>query len=333
MNTFGEKYKVTIFGESHGQAIGVVIDGVPSGIALGQGDFITSLQRRRNGELDGRKGLTKRTETDQLHFIAGLYNGYTTGAPLTILVYNEDIKSADYTETKLHPRPSHADWVVTKKHSGYNDHRGGGTSSGRLTVGLVIAGVVAQKILPKEISIKANTTEIGGEKNKEKWGKLLDNIKQQGDSIGGIVECWVEGVKVGVGEPFFDSVESTLAHLLFSIPAIKAVEFGSGFGAAGMKGTQHNDTIINPNGKTLTNHSGGIVGGVANGNPINFRVAVKPTPSISATQNTMKFTDTEYTKGNIEELKISGRHDSCIALRVPVVVESIAAIALKNIIG
>jgi len=268
LNTFGRIFRIHIFGESHGDSVGVIIDGCPPGIKIKVEDFDFDLSRRKSGA----KGTTPRKENDIPKIISGLYNNFTTGSPVTILFKNADTHSSDYN-FRTHPRPGHADFVADKKYNLFNDDRGGGHFSGRITVGLVAAGVIAKKII-KETSIKAKLTEAGGSKN---ISKTVDEAVKSGDSIGGIIECTVKNIPTGLGEPFFDSVESLISHAVFSIPGIKGIEFGSGFDAAKMTGTEHNDLIINNKGKTKTNNAGGINGGITNGNDIFFRVAVKPT--------------------------------------------------------
>lgn len=322
MNSWGDRFRLTLWGESHGAEVGVSIDGVPSGIALCEHDFSADLDLRRSGTL----GTTPRKESDIPHIVSGLYNGYTTGAPLTISFKNENTRSGDYRNLISHPRPSHADWVAGKKFDGYNDPRGGGHFSGRITLGMVATGVVAKKILGSDVNFHTQITEIGGSANKELWGDIISQAQAEQDSVGGIIECRINGIKAGLGEPFFDSVESLAAHLLFSIPAVKGVEFGTGFQSSRMKGSQHNDAISNIEGKTLTNHSGGVVGGLSNGNEIVVRVAIKPTASIAKEQHTFNF---EHNK--VEGLVIKGRHDVCIALRAAVVVEAAMAIALADL--
>ncbi len=321
MNSFGRKYRVSIFGESHGGAIGVVLDGVPAGIPLCEDDFMADLARRKSGQ----RGTTPRKESDQPVILSGLFNEKTTGAPLTVVFANENTLSGDYRNLVTHPRPSHADWVALQKYHGYADYRGGGHFSGRLTLGLVVAGVVAKKIL-KEISISSRILEIGGCTDSERWPDIVETAMKETDSVGGIIECRVENVPVGLGEPFFDSAESIISHLLFSVPAIKGVEFGDGFASARLRGSQNNDPIIAPSGQTSTNHAGGICGGITNGNPLVVRVAVKPTASIASPQQTLN-----TATGKVEELRIKGRHDACIALRAPVVIESAVAIGLADL--
>ncbi|MCQ2959859.1 MAG: chorismate synthase [Bacteroidales bacterium] len=318
MNSFGTNFRVEIFGESHGVKVGVVIDGCPSGIALCEEDFLTDLQRRRSGKL----GTTPRIEADMPHIVSGVFEGRTCGTPITILFDNTNTKSGDYANLQDHPRPGHADYTGMVKYGGYNDPRGGGHFSGRITLGLVAAGVIAKKIIDP-IEISATLTEVGGRTDID---ECIKETMQKKDSVGGMVSCTCKNVPVGLGEPFFDSVESEIAHIIFSIPAIKSIEFGSGIAAAKMLGSEHNDRIIDASGKTETNYAGGINGGITNGNDIEFRIAVKPTASISQAQNTYNFAS-----GQVEPLEIVGRHDACIAVRVPVVVECATAIVLADL--
>lgn len=320
MNVFGTKFRVTIFGESHGISIGVVMDGVPAGMPLSEGDFAEDLGRRRSGA----KGTTPRREGDMPHIVSGVFNGHTTGAPLTVLFHNENTQSKDYANLVSHPRPSHADWVANRKFNGFQDYRGGGHFSGRITLGLVAAGVVAKKMIGG-VKISSRIKELGAESDPKRFDAALNEAIARHDSIGGIVECTAENVPAGLGEPFFDSVESVMSHLLFSIPAIKGVEFGNGFEAARLSGSQNNDPIVDPQGHTGTNNAGGINGGITNGNPIVVRIAVKPTPSIGLPQQTWN-----NETGTADTLIIHGRHDCCIALRVPVIAEAAIAIALAQ---
>ncbi len=319
MNSFGRLFKISIFGESHGPYVGITIDGCPAGLSLTEEDFRIDIERRKGGT---QKGTTPRKEDDLPIFISGYFGGKTTGAPLTILFQNNNTRSADYEKGRAIPRPGHADFVAQKKWGGFEDFRGGGHFSGRLTVCLVAAGVVAKKLLPG-VTIVAGILEIGGEQNLEKGLQKAIDAK---DSVGGIISCTVTGLPIGLGEPFFDSVESLLAHAVFSIPAVKGIEFGAGFNAAKMFGTEHNDAIINETGGTKTNHSGGIVGGITNGNKIFFKIAVKPTSSTPKEQQSWNW-ETE----TIEFFSIKGRHDLCIALRVPPVLEAITAMVLIDL--
>ncbi len=318
MNSFGRIFRVHIFGESHGEKIGITIDGCPAGMALSAGDFEYDLARRRSGA----KGTTPRKETDVPAVVSGLYKGYTTGAPVTVLFENTDVQSSTYEAFTTMPRPGHADFTAARKWNGYNDPRGGGHLSGRLAVALVAAGVMAKKIIAP-MELQAKVIEIGGEKE---WNTLLEKTIVEKDSLGGIIECRAQNMPVGLGEPFFDSVESLIGHAVFSIPAVKGIEFGEGFEAARMKGSQHNDVFISTEGKTATNHAGGINGGITNGNELVFRVAVKPTSSIGKSQQTMNMQT-----GELTALQIEGRHDACIALRMPVIVEAAAAMALADV--
>ena len=319
MNAFGRKFRVTIFGESHGPSVGISIDGCPAGIPLSEEDFHSDLERRKGGL---QKGTTPRKEDDRPVFLSGVFRGRTTGAPLTILFENNNTRSEDYEKQRSHPRPGHADFVAGRKFGGFEDFRGGGHFSGRLTVCLVAAGVVAKKIL-KDLSIKATILEIAGEKDVNAG---LQKAIEAKDSVGGIVECRVTNLPVGLGEPFFDSAESVISHAVFSIPAIKGIEFGAGFSAARMYGSAHNDAQLDAAGRTATNHAGGIVGGLTNGNELVFRVVVKPTSSTPKEQESWN-NDTQQ----VEKFSIKGRHDLCIALRVPPVLEAATAIALADL--
>jgi chorismate synthase len=309
MNNFGRLFRIHIFGESHGSMLGISLDGVPAGISLQQNDFTQDLNRRK----PLLEGTTARIEDDIPEIISGIYKQKTTGAPLTILFANKNMHSDDYKNTHQF-RPGHADFTAHTKFNGFNDPRGGGHFSGRLTLALVAAGVVAKKIITP-IETKATLLQAGGKTDIEK--AIQQAIKQK-DSIGGIIECIVSNMPVGLGEPFFDSLESMISHAIFSIPAIKGIEFGSGFEMAKMFGSEANDVFVNEKGETKTNHNGGILGGISNGNSILFRVAVKPTPSILTPQTTYN-RDSKKT----EPLEITGRHDTCIALRVPVVIEAV----------
>jgi chorismate synthase len=317
MNSFGRIFKISIFGESHGKAVGIVIDGCPPGIALAEKDFEGDLARRKSGA----KGTTSRREDDKPVFLSGVHDGSTTGSPIAVIFHNADVISSDYDTFKDVPRPGHANFVAKKKYDGFSDIRGGGHFSGRLTLGLVTAGVIAKKII-NPIDVKADLIEAGGEKNID---KAVQKAIENNDSIGGIIECRSLNMPVGLGEPFFDSVESLISHLVYSIPGVKAIEFGSGFKAAAMTGIQHNDPIISISGKTKTNHAGGINGGITNSNDLVFRIAVKPTASISKTQHTMNTKMAEMV-----DLEVKGRHDLCIALRIPVIVEAATAVVLAD---
>lgn len=320
MNSYGIRFRISIFGESHGELIGVIIDGVPAGLPLNQEDFMADLDRRRSGA----KGTTPRKESDLPHIVSGVFDGCTTGAPLTVVFENENTRSKDYSQFREIPRPGHADFTAQVKHNFFNDIRGGGHFSGRITLALVVAGVVAKKTVGN-ININASITSIGGVSDAAQWDGILDAAMAEGDSVGGVVECVCSNVPAGLGEPFFNSLESEIAHIAFAIPGVRGVEFGDGFAAATMKGSEHNDCFIDAEGHTATNGAGGINGGISNGNPIVFRVAVKPTSSISKIQRTANFIT-----GEIEDFSVKGRHDACIALRCPVIVEAVAAIALAQ---
>jgi chorismate synthase len=318
MNSFGVVFRVSLFGESHGNAIGVIIDGCPPGIPVIAEDFLPDLRRRQSGSI----GTTKRQEPDLPELISGVFNGNTTGAPVTLITRNSDKISSDYDEFKDIPRPGHADFVSQLKHSGFADMRGSGHFSGRITWGLVAAGVIAKKIAGSAL-INAKLTSAGGSHDIE---KAITEAMELHDSIGGIIECRVQNPPRAIGEPFFYSFESALSHIIFSIPAIKGIEFGAGFAAAEMKGSEHNDPFTDRNGKTSTNNAGGINGGITNGNEIVFRIVVKPTSSTGRDQTTFNFKDAKMTT-----LTVKGRHDTCIALRMPVIVEAATAIAMADL--
>ena len=318
MNSFGRMFRVHIFGESHGECVGLTIDGCPAGLSLSVDDFAADVERRKPGAL----GTTPRKEDDTPQIKTGLFNGKTTGAPITIIFENKNTRSSDYEMQRAVPRPGHADFVASKKFGGNEDYRGSGHFSGRLTVCLVAAGVIAKKTL-KDIHVNASITEIGGEADTEKG---LQKAFEAKDSVGGIVECRVSGLPAGLGEPFFDSAESLISHAVFAIPAVRGVEFGTVFAAAKMFGSDHNDSIEDKTGKTFTNHAGGIVGGLTNGNELVFRIAIKPTSSTPKEQQTLN-TET----GNVVAFSVKGRHDLCIALRVPVVLEAVTAMVLADL--
>lgn len=318
MNTFGRIYRVHIFGESHGINVGVVIDGCPAGISLTEDDLEADLARRRAGA----KGTTPRKESDIPRIVSGTFNGKTTGAPITVLFENNNTRSSDYAKLVAHPRPGHSDYTAQIKYGKNNDPRGGGHFSARITLGMVVAGAIAKRILG-DVNINAKVTEVGGSTDIE---STINAAIANGDSVGGMIECRCSNVPHSLGEPFFDSVESTISHLVFSIPAVRGIEFGDGMAAAKMFGSEHNDLFVDANGHTSTNHAAGINGGITNGNDIVFRVAIKPTASIAKAQQTFNFEHNQ-----VEELVIGGRHDVCVALRAPVIVEAAAAIALADL--
>lgn len=319
MNSFGNIFRISLFGESHGNALGVIIDGCPSGLSLSPEVFLPDLKRRQSGS----KGTTPRREPDLPEILSGVFNGFSTGAPITIITRNENKISEDYEEFKKIPRPGHADFVAGQKYKGYSDMRGSGHFSGRITWGLVVAGVIAKKILAHS-TVDARLIRAGGS---EDINKAVEEAMETGDTIGGIIECIIKNPPLGAGEPFFYSVESAISHIVFSIPAVKGIEFGAGFAAANMKGSEHNDVFIQTTGKTATNNAGGINGGITNGNDLIFRIAVKPTSSTGVGQETL-----DFNSGKMTVLKVKGRHDTCIALRIPVIVEAAAAIALADLV-
>lgn len=318
MNSFGLNLRIQIFGESHGSGVGIILDGVPPGLELSEHDFCEDVNRRRGGSY---LGTTARKEEDKVEFLSGYFAGRTTGAPLTLFFANRNHNSEDYIKFRNVPRPGHADWVANKKFSGFEDYRGGGHFSGRLTLVLVAAGVVAKKIIPN-ISIKASLLELLGETDIEKGIQKAVSLQ---DSAGGVVGCTAESVPVGLGEPFFASLESSLAALLFSIPAVKAVGFGSGFRAGRMLGSEHNDALMDADGRTSTNNAGGINGGISNGNSLYFEVTIKPASSTPKLQNSLHLNE-----GEVLPFQVNGRHDLCIPLRVPVIVEAVCALVLAD---
>ena len=319
MNSFGRIFRVHIFGESHGDCVGLTIDGCPAGLPLAVEDFLPDIERRKGGM---QKGTTPRKEDDLPIFKSGIFNGHTTGAPITIIFENKNTRSDDYAKQRSVPRPGHADFTAHTRYGGFEDYRGGGHFSGRLTVCLVAAGVIAKKLL-EGVTIESSILEIGGESDLEKG---LQKAIDEKDSVGGIVECIAKGLPVGLGEHFFDSVESLISHAVFAIPAVRAIEFGTGFAAARMFGVDHNDSIEDETGKTRTNHAGGVVGGITNGNDLVFRIAIKPTSSTPKEQQTWNWDTHE-----IETFSVKGRHDLCIALRVPVVLEAVTAMVLADL--
>jgi chorismate synthase len=319
MNSFGRLFRVQIFGESHGESVGVVIDGCPAGLSLAAEDFLPDLERRKGGI---QKGTTPRKEEDLPIFRSGLFHGFSTGSPITILFENKNIRSEDYEKQRAVPRPGHADFVAHEKFGGFEDYRGGGPFSARLTVGLVAAGVIAKKLMGN-VRVEASILEVGGEADLEKGLQKAIDAK---DSIGGIIECRVSGLPIGLGEPFWDSMESLLAHAAMAIPAVRGVEFGTGFAAARMFGSQHNDAIEDMGGRTRTNHAGGVVGGITNGNELVYRIAIKPTSSTPKEQRTLN-----WETGEQEAFSVKGRHDLCVALRAPVILEAMTAIVLADL--
>ena len=334
---FGKNIKVSIFGQSHSPAIGVVVDGLPAGFEIDMDKLQTFMDRRAPGK---SATSTKRKEKDKPEFLSGLFNGATCGAPLAAIIRNEDVKSKDYDKVAKAPRPGHADLTAHIKFGGAEDYRGGGHFSGRLTAPLCVAGGIALQMLEEEdIKVEARIVEIGGVKidssDKKEIDRIIKEAKAEGDSVGGIVECRIKNVPPGLGDPIFDGVENRIAQAVFGIPAIKGIEFGAGFDAARMRGSENNDEYIGefffdedeemliP--ETKTNNAGGILGGITNGQDIVFRVAVKPTPSISKKQDTV-----DYETGKPVKMVVKGRHDPSIVPRVVPCVEAAAAIVILD---
>lgn len=352
---WGNNLKVSIFGESHGNAIGITIDGLPSGVEIDMDKVLEEMARRAPGK---SKLSTARNEKDAPEILSGFFEGRTTGTPLCGIIRNGDTRSKDYGKLKDLMRPGHADYSGNIRYSGFNDYRGGGHFSGRITAPLVFAGAICKQVLAKKgITIGAHVkkikdisdnsfdyTNISSElllslnkeelplldKSKEETMRnVIIDAKSQGDSVGGVIECAITGVKAGYGDPFFDSVESRLSHLLFSVPAVKGVEFGLGFDITELYGSEANDSYYYDGDvvKTRTNNNGGILGGITNGMPVVFKVGIKPTPSISKKQHTINI----QTKTN-EDLVIEGRHDPCIVQRAVPVIEAVAAIGILDLL-
>ncbi len=320
MNSYGTLFKVTLYGESHQKAIGVIIDGVLPGLKIDETLITKDLQKRKAGAV----GTTTRIEKDAFEILSGVFNGYTTGSPIHIMIENKDVRSKDYTALKKHPRPGHADYVAHVKYHGFNDYRGGGRFSGRLTAALVCAGAIAKQLLP--FNIKHELVQVGTLKDMRKIDSYLADIEKQGDSVGGIIKLYTDPLPIGIGEPNFQKLDAEIAKMLFSIPAVKGVDIGLGFDGIDKFGSTFNDAVLDETGKTKTNHSGGITGGISNGNPLEVRVMIKPTSSIKKTQNTYH-TEDKKTK----DLTIKGRHDVCIARRAGIVLENALAIVLADL--
>ncbi|MEM0482474.1 MAG: chorismate synthase [Nitrososphaerota archaeon] len=349
-NILGKRFVVVSFGESHGRCVGAVVDGCPAGLRLSEQDIQTLLDLRRPGQ---SIVTTQRREEDKVEILSGVFNGYTTGAPIAMLVWNKDVVSRDYDKVLETPRPGHADYFARLKYRGFNDHRGGGRFSGRITAGFVMAGSIALKLLKDALGVEvlAYTKRIAGiearpipiESIREKrWlnevrcpdeeaaevmkRKILE-ARSTGDSVGGVIECVALNVPPCLGEPVFDSLDSDLSKALFSIPAVKGVEFGAGFRAADMKGSEHNDPlgIVGGEVRPLTNNAGGIVGGLSTGREIIVRVAFKPAASISKPQHTLN-----VKKREVEEVVVTGRHDPCVVPRAVPIVESVVGIVLAD---
>jgi len=346
-NSLGKLFIITSFGESHGRCVGITIDGCPAGLPITEEDIQREVDKRKPGV---SMAATKRAEEDKVEILSGIFNGITTGAPICLVIWNRDIDSSEYEKTRFLPRPGHADYTAFMKYGGFNDFRGGGRFSGRITASFVMAGAIAKKLLNLiGIEVLAHTIEIGGVKAKPKgfdeirenidknpvkcadlkaaeaMSKAIEKVKEEGDSIGGIIEGIALNIPVGLGEPVFDTLEGDLAKALLAIPAVKGVEFGSGFSATRKRGSENNDlfTIRNGNIVTVTNNAGGILGGISNGMPIVLRVAVKPTSSIAKSQQTVNIKDMENAS-----LTVKGRHDVCIVPRAVAVVESMMAVTL-----
>ena len=325
-NTFGNSLTVTLFGESHGKAIGAVIDGMPSGLMVEE-EFISSqLSRRRPKD----NTSTPRREKDEYSILSGVFEGRTTGTPICSTIPNEDIKSKDYGEMQYKMRPSHADFTANCRYNGFQDYRGGGHFSGRITAALVAAAALVIPTLNKKgIYINTDIINIAGETAKDKMQQKILEAKAGGDSVGGVLETAVVGMPVGVGEPWFDTVEGMLSHAVFSIPAVKGIEFGLGFDFADKTGGQANDQMYVEDNtvKCYTNNNGGVIGGITNGMPIVFRTVIKPTPTISKEQKTVDISTMTNTT-----LVSHGRHDPCIVHRATVVVESVTALVVADIL-
>ncbi|MBU2609311.1 MAG: chorismate synthase [Chloroflexi bacterium] len=349
-NSLGKLFTVTSFGESHGSVVGVIIDGCPAGLPISEKDIQGEVDRRKPGRIIG---TTSRAEEDRVEILSGVFDGKTTGAPVCLLVRNRDIDSSAYERMRFLPRPGHADYTAFMKYGGFNDYRGGGRFSGRITVSFVMAGAIARKLLEQlDIEVLAHTIEIGGVSAAPKdvgevrevaaisplrcadpaaaaeMTRVIERAREDGDSVGGIVEGIALNVPVGLGEPVFDTLEGELSKALFAIPAVKGVEFGSGFQAANRKGSENNDPFSIQQGKviTISNNAGGILGGISNGMPIVVRIAVKPTPSISKSQETVNLETMETAA-----LEIKGRHDTCIVPRAVVVVEAMMAVTFCDL--
>lgn len=356
MSTFGKNIKVSVFGESHGEAIGAVIDGVPAGFEIDMDKVLVQMARRAPGK---DKTATPRLEKDFPRVMSGILNGVTTGAPIACVIENTNTKSADYSNLLENPRPGHSDYTAFVKYGGNNDIRGGGHFSGRLTAPIVFAGAVLRQILEKKgIKIAAHISSIGNVYDsrfdgteisdelidtlnnsafslvdgsvEEKMRETVESARKDGDSVGGTIECAVVGMPIGVGGPLFSGIEGEISKAVFGIPAVKGIEFGAGFDSAHRRGSENNDAFEYKEGKvvTKTNNCGGILGGISNGMPIIFRAAIKPTPSISKQQETVNLKTKENTT-----LSVKGRHDPCIVPRAVPVIEAAAAIAIFDMLG
>jgi chorismate synthase len=349
-NSIGKEFTVTTFGESHGKYVGVVVDGCPAGLALSEEDFQAELDRRIPSQ---PKIVSGRIEKDSAKILSGVFNGFTTGAPITLMVENKETDSSDYEAIKNLPRPGHADYPARVKYGGFNDYRGGGRFSGRVTVALIMAGTIAKKLLNRyDIDVLAYTLAIGQVKTDKKFSpqeirknryaaatrcpdlacaekmeEAIVNARREGDSLGGLIECIALNMPVGIGEPLFDSLDADLAKVLFSVPAVKGVEFGAGFKVSELRGSENNDAFLLKNGKvaTSTDNAGGILGGLSSGMPIMIRVAIKPTPSIGKEQKTVNLSTMEDAT-----LSVKGRHDPCVVPKAVPAIEAAAAITLTD---
>ncbi len=343
----GQKLRLSIFGQSHSEAIGMTLDGLPAGIEIDPDELQRFLNRRAPGQNDWS---TPRKEEDRPDFLCGLKDGFTCGAPLTAVIHNNNTRPKDYSQLKITPRPGHADYTAEVKYRGFQDYSGGGHFSGRLTAPLCIAGgVVRQELRRHNIAVDARIAAIAGirdesafetsvadkafpvvdDKIGERMRAAIQNAREDGDSVGGVIECVVRGLPVGIGEPMFDGVENQIARLVFAVPAVKGVEFGAGFEAAKLRGSENNDPFLVKDGRieTAANHAGGILGGITNGMPLVFRAAVKPTPSISRAQQSVNLSTMEP-----QELRVTGRHDPCVVPRAVPVIEAAAALAVYDLI-
>ena len=326
-NTIGNSLTVTLFGESHGKAIGAVLDGMPSGIKVDEEYIASQLTRRRPKDALS----TPRQEKDEFSILSGVFEGRTTGTPICITIPNADTHSSDYGEVQYKMRPSHADYTANCRYNGFQDYRGGGHFSGRITAALVAAGALIIPALNKKgIYVSTNILSVAGETAEEKRNEKILAAKSEGDSVGGVLETAITGVPAGVGEPWFDTVEGMLSHAIFSIPAVKGIEFGLGFNFADKKGSEANDQMYvdGDSVKCYTNNNGGVIGGITNGMPIVFRTVIKPTPTISKEQKTVDISTMQNTT-----IAARGRHDPCIVHRASVVVESVAALVIADMLS
>ncbi|MCW4047315.1 MAG: chorismate synthase [Candidatus Bathyarchaeota archaeon] len=349
-NSIGKEFTVTSFGESHGKVVGAIVDGCPAGLRLAEADVQAELDRRIPVKPEIVSG---RIEKDKVQILSGVFNGFTTGAPICMMVENKEADSSDYEAIRDLPRPGHADYTARVRYGSFNDYRGGGRFSGRVTIALIMAGAVAKKLLGTvDVDVLAYTRAIGRVKMDkslsfeeirkgryeaavrcpdlacaEKMEEAIVNARKEGDSLGGVIECVALNVPAGVGEPLFDSLDADLAKMLLAVPAVKGVEFGAGFRAAELKGSENNDAYRLQGRKVVasTNNAGGILGGLSSGMPIVVRVAVKPTPSIAKEQRTVNIAEMKDAT-----IKVTGRHDPCVVPKAVPVVESAVAIVLAD---